>query len=108
MFKTSNNQNLKSFTKQALCLVFEINDVNALFKKNDYNYELSEGDILGIQNSLLSRNYNFGPLCLVRGSNSTLMLDIKASVANELVISCRTCPLFFACFSSVYDFTCLP
>lgn len=55
-FKTSNNQNLKSFTKQALYLVFEINDVNALFKKNDYNYELSEGDILGIQNSLLSRN----------------------------------------------------
>lgn len=64
-------------------LVFEIKEVYALFKKDDDNYELSEGDILGIQNALLSGNYHFSPLRLVRGSkpgsNSTLMLGSLSS-----------------------------
>lgn len=73
-------------------LVFEINEVYAVLKQNDVNYELSEGDILGIQNALLSGNYNFSPLRFVRGngapsgSNSTPMLSVEASLADEVVI----------------------
>lgn len=65
-------------------LVFEINNVYAVFKQNDSNYDLSEEDILGIQNALLSGNYHFSPLRLVRGSN--IAFDVEASLADEVVI----------------------
>lgn len=97
-------------------LVFEINEVNAVYKQNDVNYELSEVDILGIQNVLLSGNYNFSPLRIVlgngvsSGSNSTPMLSVEASLADEVVIGAlsgilikelrRSCYFRQSCYST--------
>lgn len=66
-------------------LVFEINNTYALFKQEDSDYELSDGDILAIQNALLSGNYRFSPLRLVRGYGGSV--DIEATLADEVVIS---------------------
>jgi hypothetical protein len=75
-------------------LVFEINEVYAVYKQNNSDYELSEGDILNIQNLVLSGNYYFSSLRLVRtysespGSNliPALSVEVEASLADEVVI----------------------
>lgn len=73
--------------------VFEINDVYAVYKHNNSNYELSEGDILNIQNLVLSENYYISSLKLVitysEPPESNLIPDINieaSSLADEVVI----------------------
>lgn len=73
-------------------MVFEINEVYAVYKQDNSDYELSEGDILNIQNLVLSGNYNFSPLRLVRtsseytGPNFIPAFGVEASLADEVVI----------------------
>lgn len=74
-------------------LIFEINEVYAVLKQNYGNYDLSEVELLGIQNSLLSGRYHFSPLRLVieygasPRSNSTPTFSVEPSnTADQVVI----------------------
>lgn len=80
----SSNSTLEDVRKCSIhSLVYEINEVYAVFKQNSDDYELTDVDILGIQNQLLSGDYHLSPLRLVCGydafprKNSTFKFSLE-------------------------------
>lgn len=73
-------------------LVFKIQEVDSVLKQKSGNYDLSEVQILGIQNSLLSGRYNFSPLRLYSEygdsprSNSKPSFLVEPSNPADLVV----------------------